>query len=407
MRTVPFILLLVICCCASGQQTKYQKDFDYYWETINNSFAYFDLQKTNWDNVRNIYQSRVDTISTTESFIQLLENVNNELYNGHISLNTNLPSSNRLIPTGADLWVKYEKQQFIITAVREGFGAAQCGLKQGMRITHYNGERIDNSVRSFLPQSVSVHDDRMYEYAANMLLAGRHNTKRSITTLWNGIEKTYYPDSPVNKTNPAYSKVLEYRRVSSDIGYIKINNSLGSDALIKAFDDALDSLWKTKGLILDLRETPSGGNTTVARAIMSRFIEKQMAYQKHSLPAEQKQYGVDRSWIELVSPRGKIYKKQMVILVNRWTGSMGEGIAIGFDGMSRALIVGDKMAGLLGAIYSFSLPETKIGFSIPVEKLFHVNGSPREDFIPKFLETRSENHLPTAIRLLTKKVSSR
>ena len=407
MRILTFISLLPIFCCADAQQTKYQKDFDYYWETINKNFAYFDLQKTNWGKVKTIYQPRVDTISTTESFIQLLENVNNELYNGHISLNTNLPSSNRLIPTGADLWIKYEKQQFIITAIREGFGAAQCGLKQGMRITHYNGERMDNSVRSFLPRSVAVHDGRMYEYAANMLLAGRHNTKRSITTLWNGVEKTYYPDSPANKTSPVYSKVIEYKRISPDLGYIKINNSLGNDELIKAFDDALDSLWNTKGLILDLKETPSGGNTTVARGIMSRFIEKQMAYQKHSLPGEEKQYGINRSWIELVSPRGRIYKKPMVILVNRWTGSMGEGIAIGFDGMNRAIIVGDQMAGLLGAIYSFSLPETNIGFSIPVEKLFHVNGTAREDIIPKYLERKNENYLPTAIRLLTKKISSR
>jgi C-terminal processing protease CtpA/Prc len=91
----------------------------------------------------------------------------------------------------------------------------------------------------------------------------------------------------------------------------------------------------------------------------------------------------------------------LVILVNRWTGSMGEGIAIGFDGMKRAKIIGDKMAGLLGAIYSYNCPETKIGFSIPVEKLFHVNGTPREDFKPMLLNTDNKNYIPTAISLLT------
>jgi C-terminal processing protease CtpA/Prc len=249
----------------------------------------------------------------------------------------------------------------------------------------------------------SVNDERMYEYAANMLMAGRHNKARSITAFGNGLEKTYYPDSSIYKTNPGDSKLLEYRTLSSHIGYIKINNSLGDDALIKAFDEALDNLWSTKGLIIDLRETPSGGNTTVARAIMSRFIEKEMPYQKHSLPVEEKQFGVKRSWIELVSPRRKIYKQPLVLLVNRWTGSMGEGIAIGFDGMNRARIVGDKMAGLLGAIYSFTLPETNIGFSIPVEKLFHVNGSPREEFVPNFLVSDNKNYIPFAINLLARK----
>ena len=391
---------LLIFSSAYGQ-TKYQRDFNYYWQTVNDNFAYFDIQKTNWDKVKHIYQPLVDTISTTEAFVKILEEINNELYNGHISLNTNLPSSNRLIPTGADLWVEYERKQFIIVAVREGFGAELSGLRLGMRITHYNGQPIDNAVQYFLPKSVPEHDKRMYEYAANMLLAGRHNTDRSITAQWKGVEKIYYADGAAYKKNVDYSKVLEFRNLPFDLGYIRINNSLGNDALISAFDGALDSLWNRKGLVIDLRETPSGGNTTVARAMMSRFIDKEMPYQKHSLPSEEKQYGVKRSWVELVSPRGKIYKKPLVLLVNRWTGSMGEGIAIAFHGMKRAQIVGDKMAGLLGAIYSFSLPETNIGFSIPVEKLFHVNGTPREDFKPQHLVVDNKGCLPLAIKLLT------
>jgi C-terminal processing protease CtpA/Prc len=402
MRIIAIIFLLLISTCTYAQ-TKYQKDFDYYWTTVNDNFAYFDIQKTNWQKVKTIYQPLVDTITTTRSFVQLLENINNELYNGHISLNTNLPSSNRLIPTGADLWVRYQGKQFVITSIREDFGAARCGLKTGMRITRYNGIRIDSAIQYFLPKSVSAYDDKMYEYASNMLLAGRHNITRSVTALWNGIEKIYYPDSPVNYMDRGFPEIIEYKKLPSQIGYIRIYNSLGNDALINSFDDALDSMWNTKGLIIDLRETPSGGNTTVARAIMSRFIEKEMPYQKHSLPREEKQYGVKQSWIELVSPRGKIYKKPLVVLVNRWTGSMGEGIAIGFDGMKRASIVGEKMAGLLGAIYSFTLPETKIGFSIPVEKLFHINGTLREDFIPAFKVSDNKNYLAVAMSLLTKK----
>jgi C-terminal processing protease CtpA/Prc len=401
MRIISFVSLLLICNTANGQ-TKYQKDFDFYWKTVNDNFAYFDIQKTDWNQVKKIYQPFADTITTTSAFVELLETINNELYNGHVSLNTNLNSSNRLIPTGADLWVKYEGRQFIISAIREGFGAGRSGLKPGMRITHFNDYLIDSAVQYFLPKSVSVHDKSMFEYAANMLLAGRHNTARRITALWKGLKKIYFPDAMFNMEAAESSNVLEYKKIGQ-AGYIKINNSLGEDALIKAFDDALDSLWNTGGLIIDLRETPSGGNTTVARAIMSRFIEKEMPYQKHVLVSEEKQFGVKRTWIEWVSPRGRIYKKPLVILVNRWTGSMGEGIAIGFDGMKRARIVGDKMAGLLGAIYSFTLPETNIGFSIPAEKLYHVNGTPRENFVPEFRVTDNGLYIGLASRMLIKK----
>jgi C-terminal processing protease CtpA/Prc len=321
------IFIFLISYASSYSQSRFRKDFDEYWNTVHDNFAYFDLQKTNWDKVKTIYQPLADTITSVNSFISFLERVNNELYNGHISLNTNLPSSNRLIPTGADLWVKYQQDHFVIAAIREGFQAEQCGLRPGMVITAYNGIPIDRAVLPFLPRSVTNCDNRMYEYAGNMLLAGTHDTKRTITALYNGKEKTYFPDSTSNKTESAFKSIIEHKVLSPGIGYIKINNSLGDLDLINAFDSALNSLWNTKGLILDLRETPSGGTTTVARAIMSRFIEKEMPYQKHSLPAEEMQYGVKQSWIELVSPRGKIYKKPLVVLVNRWTGSMGEGIA--------------------------------------------------------------------------------
>ena len=116
---------------------------------------------------------------------------------------------------------------------------------------------------------------------------------------------------------------------------------------------------------------------------MSRFISKEMPYQKHVLPNEEKEAGVKRSWFEIVSPRGPFtYDKQVIVLVNHWTGSMGEGITIGFDAMGRANIVGTKMAGLNGAINGFQTSKTKIPYAFPTEQLYHVNGTPRELFLP-------------------------
>ena len=70
---------------------------------------------------------------------------------------------------------------------------------------------------------------------------------------------------------------------------------------------------------------------------------------------------------------------------------MGEGIAIGMDGMKRATLVGTELAGLVGATSGIRLPNTGIGVTFPTEKLFHVNGTPREKFLP-----------PVRINLLSK-----
>jgi carboxyl-terminal processing protease len=142
---------------------------------------------------------------------------------------------------------------------------------------------------------------------------------------------------------------------------------------------------KTTALIIDLRETASGGNTAVARSILGWFTDKEKFYQKHEYFYEEKSNGIKRSWVEIVSPRkDKYYSKPLVILCDHWTGSIAEGITIGFDALHRpqTKIIGTEMARLNGAVYSYEMPNSKIHFSFPAERLYHINGLPREEFIP-------------------------
>jgi carboxyl-terminal processing protease len=118
---------------------------------------------------------------------------------------------------------------------------------------------------------------------------------------------------------------------------------------------------------------------------MSWFISKDHFYQKHEYSAEERSNGVKRSWLEIVSPRkGKYYDKPLVILCDHWTASLGEAIVIGFEALKRPYtkIIGTEMARLSGAVYSFELPNSKIGFTFPAEKLYTVEGSPREKYVP-------------------------
>jgi hypothetical protein len=98
--------------------------------------------------------------------------------------------------------------------------------------------------------------------------------------------------------------------------------------------------------------------------------------------------GIKRSWVEIVSPReGKYYTKPLVILCNHWTASLGEAIVIGFAALKRPdiKIIGTPMARLVGAVYSYEMPNTKIRFSFPAERLYTVSGLPREKYIPEIL----------------------
>lgn len=376
-------------------QTVYQKDFEEFWKSVNENYAYFEKQEIDWRKVKDIYEPKVHAVTNIPDFVRHLELVINELHNGHSSLNTNLETSNRLVPSGADIFVEYIDNKYFITDLRKGFGAELCGLQTGMEIVKFNDRDIDEQLKFFLPKYTHNYNLQMIQYAISMLFAGTHDTKRKITVEYNGETEDYFPDD----FKPAVSNnLLESQIIDGKFGYIKINNSLGNYELISAFDKALESLMSTEGLILDLTETPGGGNTIVARAIMGRFTDTKLPYQIH----EVEEYGFDtkRSWIELVNPRKETYRGRLIVMVGHWTGSMGEGMAIGFDGMNKATIAGTKMAGLIGAIDEFTLSETGISFQIPTERLYHINGTPREEYIPVVLTGNTDDILEEVMKIL-------
>jgi len=383
----------------SGQfclaQSKYEPVFLEFWNDYNNNYAYFESQGINWNKVKEIYLPLVKDINNDEDFIHFLEQVTHELHNGHVTLNTSFYSSNRIIPSGQDIFVEKRGNRFFAGDVKKNSAADVIGIQPGMEITSFNGKLFDEQYKKFLPKYTSDYDESMYSYAANMLIAGTWNKPREITLLKNGIETKVITNDSIN--NKPRKMLLDYKILDGNIGYIKINNSLGENSLIAEFDTAIDKLSTTKSIILDLTDTPSGGNTTVARGIMGRFTDKPLPYQKHQI--NEKEYGTVRSWIEYVSPRKTIYKNKLVVMVGHWTGSMGEGIAIGFDGMKRAKITGTKMAGLLGAIYTFKAENTNIGYQIPAESMYHINGTPREDFLPQYLTATESEAYSKAVKL--------
>jgi hypothetical protein len=83
-----------------------------------------------------------------------------------------------------------------------------------------------------------------------------------------------------------------------------------------------------------------------------------------------------------VLPRaGMHHHGPLEVRVGRWTGSMGEGVAIGFDALG-ARVTGSRMAGLLGAVYDQPLEQTGLVLKLPAERLMTVDGLPRESFVP-------------------------
>lgn len=393
ITTIPAILFsLVMQVCFSQEKPvtskEYKEDFNFFWNSINDNYCYFNKKQTNWQKVKEIYAPLIDEVTNRDQFVTVLERALYEIYDHHAILNTNTDSSQRLVPSGTDIWAEYINGRPVITEVRKGLGASSCGIMAGMEIISINDKPVADAVEAFLPKSLSQQDVEAKNFALRISLAGNHIQPRKLSLKHLGVIIDYFPDrNGFAIDRMKYSAMLESKIIGT-VGYIRVNDCLYDYALIPVFDSVMQTMNKTTALILDLRETPSGGNTSVARSILGWFTDKEKFYQKHEYFFEEKMTGIKRSWEEIVSPRrGKYYGKPLAILCDHWTGSIAEGITVGFDALKRpkTIIIGTQLARLNGAVYSYEMPFSKIHFSFPAERLYHTNGLPREKYTPPVL----------------------
>ena len=320
-------------------------------------------------------------VDSEPALIRFAERALALLADHHAITGSSLSDSWALFPSYGDMWIEKRGENYVIEQVRAESPAAKAGLGPGDVLLSIAGVPTGAAVKAFWADLGAGLTPQREVYAARVLAAGLRDRPRELTIrTGKSAPRTLVLDNlylaKVDRTAPL---------VASHGGgawTIKFNDSLGRQETIAAFDSAMASIPDQAPVIIDLTDTAGGGNTSVARAIMSWFVRSPTAYQIHNYPAEERETGIARQWIEQVLPReSKFYSGKATVRVGRWTGSMGEGLAIGLAAIG-ARVEGDRMAGLLGAVYDYPLSRTGMVIKLPAERLFAVDGTPREDFVP-------------------------
>jgi C-terminal processing protease CtpA/Prc len=306
----------------------------------------------------------------------------------HAITGSSFADSWALVPSYTDLWIVEREGRFIVDAVRANSPAEQAGITEGDIVLTVDGIPFAQAVSKFWEDLGLSQTQVRAEYAARVLVAGRRDRSRriSVEKAKGQVSQLVLPSIYDQGTPPLPPLTVCHNGRAT---VIRFNNSLGDLAAIAAFDQAMRAIPHGNSLVLDLRDTPSGGNTTVARGIMGWFVGAPHAYQIHNRPAEERETGIARQWIEQVRPREGMYRSSLpTVLVGRWTGSMGEGLAIGFASMG-AHVRGSPMAGLKGSIEDLQIGQTDLFVKLPTERLLTTGGQPREEFVPEPLSDDS------------------
>lgn len=359
--------------------TQRAAEFATFCQFVEDEYAYFDTRKTDWPKACAHYAAQAEAATDRTAYVTLLERALAELYDAHAHLGTNTPQSPRLVPTQSSVFGEWRAGKAVVVAVKQGSPAEQAGLRPGHEVLAVDSEPIDAAVRRIEPKFLSRPDAAARDWALQLALAG-HRDRETVRLDVRVAGATRLFEYAAAAPQP--TTLLSYRSVRG-VGHVRIHNALGDPSLVPAFDAALAAVPEARALVLDLRDTPSGGTSSVARGLMGRFVKQLRPYQRHELTSESRSTGARRVWVEYVAPRGTPFMRPVVVLVGRWTGSMGEGIAIGLNAARGAPVLGEPMAHLRGALGETVLPHSKIPVRVPTEKLFHVDGTPREAFVPR------------------------
>jgi C-terminal processing protease CtpA/Prc len=379
-----FTLAGALACAADLTPEARVADFATFVQDFDANYAYLDRAQKPWLDWTERYHAAVLQAQTPASYAAVIGAALDEIHDFHAEVRAHDPHRWLPVPTFADLWAREDAGAATVVAVRHGSDAERAGIQVGDHITAVGNQPLAAAIAARLTASVDNRDLRAREWALLSLLAGRADEARHFTVRGHdGAERNVTLQLERHFERPAGA--LASGQLAGGIGWIRFNNSIGEISTVAAFDRALEQLRTAPGLIIDLRDVPSGGDSSVALGIMGRLVKSMLPYQHHRIP-NYGQADIERNWFEYVAPRGPFtYQAPVVVLVDHWTGSMGEGMAIGFDAMARALVVGTPMAQLAGAVSDFTLPRTGIDVAFATEQLYHVNGKPRQEWVPPVL----------------------
>jgi len=351
-------------------------------EQLRLDYSYLARAGPQFESALSRARTRALATTTQQQLADLLQQFTKIFADPHFNVGPDCASDYAYVPSASDLWAEFRGDEAFIVDVKRASAADRQGIRPGWRIVSINGASAPDAAKAPLGDYLDTLTSEQRNFGLNVELTGRLRQPRTIVLHDGSAERRFQlPPGYESVARPADQPKVSVERIG-DVAVIRFNNSLGDQDTIAQFKAALTASSDAKGMILDLRDTPGGGTSSVARGILGHFVAKEAPYQVHVYTFEERRFGVVRKAVEYVLPRAPLVTMKTIALGGRWTGSMGEGLMLGLEA-NGVRTVGAPLADQLGGGFNRKLNGLDVSFWLANEALYHVDGRAREDFLPQ------------------------
>jgi carboxyl-terminal processing protease len=340
-----------------------RESFEKVWQTINEKHYDPTFGGVDWKKIREIYEPKAMSAKSLKEFHGILNQMVGELKLSHFGVYENKLSSlfekaqstgngsetKPISLTTAGIEIKIVEGKPVISKVEKDSNAEKVGLRAGYIIEEINGKsirEISEKLGEYLTEIKATDNlKRIYlENLLNVMTREEACTKVEFVLIdEEGKRRTFSVEKYTKNVNfsqpvgysPPQPIIFEAKRLENNIGYISFNVWAipKMENLRKAIRDFAD----TKGIIFDLRGNP-GGVSGIASGLAGLLTEKRISLGK------MKGRGTE---LELIAyPQPNPYLGKVVILIDYATGSTSEIFSVGLQENGRAIIIGERSAGV-------------------------------------------------------------
>ena len=327
MTKLIIVIVLSISSFAFAQNNKAQgtpeKDFEKFWTTFKDNYAFFELKGVNWDAAYNQYRNQVTANTTQEDLISILGKMVDPLQDGHIT-----------ISKGDDVVYKNKKQSAFKTEFK--------GVEKELWKTSFTTLQNKNFA---IVQGIGpiVNGEHLY-YSSQGDSVGYIRISRCFGTL----ESLY--------------------STKKEIKDIKL--------MLTLFDSIVNSFSKTKGIIIDMRANGGGhaGDLLAKRFVLQEGITH---YKATKIKGDYQTFTPLRPIVN--SPnKGVHYTNLIVILTNDKTASSAEDFTLALYRQPNVTTIGTNTSGMLSDMFEAKLSHD-ISFTLSNDRYYSLDKILLED----------------------------